>query len=61
MHSLAALRKSASDEGELKGKSVEIGVVGVDHKFTLLHEEQITGYLDRLKDFKGSGAMEVEQ
>lgn len=36
LHSLAALKKSASDEGEVKPISVEIGVVGRNKPFTLL-------------------------
>lgn len=61
MHSLAALRKSASDEGEVKGASVEIGVVGKNCPYRQLGEEEIKGYLDRLKDFKGSEhKMEIE-
>lgn len=38
-HALAALKKSASDEGEVKAESVEIGVVGRDKQFTLLKTE----------------------
>lgn len=60
-HALAALKKSASDEGEVKGDSVEIGIVGKDKPFRHLSSEQIKSYLDRLKDFKGtSEKMDIE-
>jgi 20S proteasome subunit alpha 6 len=60
-HSLSALRKSASDEGEVKPNSVEIAFVGKNRHFTILKEAEIGGYLDRLKDFKGSAEkMEIE-
>jgi hypothetical protein len=36
LHSLAALKKSASEEGEIKSGSIEIGVVGINHPFKLL-------------------------
>lgn len=62
LHALAALRKSASDEGEIKPSSVELGIVGVDRKFALLGEEEIAGYLEKLKEFRGSAEkMEVEK
>jgi hypothetical protein len=38
----------------VKGDSVEIGVVGRNLPFKLLGVEEIKGYLDRLKDFKGT-------
>ena len=38
-HSLAALKKSASDEDEVKVDSVEIGVVGKNKPFTQLKGE----------------------
>lgn len=61
LHSLAALKKSASDEGEVKPSSVEIGIVGKNKPFTLLKEEEIAGYLGRLGDLKGSSEkMDVE-
>jgi 20S proteasome subunit alpha 6 len=44
-HSLSALKKSASDEGEVKANSVEIAFVGKNKKFTILNEEEIGGYL----------------
>ncbi len=36
LHALAALRKSASEEGEIKPLAIEIGVVGVNQSFRLL-------------------------
>ncbi len=39
LHSLSALRKSASDDGEVKPNSVEIAYVGKDKQFTILKEE----------------------
>jgi len=36
LHSLAALKKSASEEGEIKSGSIEIGVVGINQPFRLL-------------------------
>jgi 20S proteasome subunit alpha 6 len=61
LHSLAALRKSASDEGEVKPSSVEIGVVGLNKQFTLLSEDEIGSYLEKLKEFKGSAdKMDIE-
>ena len=58
---MAALKKSASDEGEVKGDSVEIGIVGRDKPFRHLSTEQIKSYIDRLKDFKGtSEKMDIE-
>ena len=54
LHALCALKKSASDEGELKGDSVEIGIVGKDKPFTQLASNAVMGYLDKMKDFKGS-------
>ena len=60
-HALAALKKSASDEGELKGESVEIGYVGKNQAYTQLTVDEVKSYLDRLKDFKGSSEkMDVE-
>jgi 20S proteasome subunit alpha 6 len=60
-HSLSALKKSASDEGEVKPNSVEIAFVGKNRHFTILKEAEIGSYLDRLKDFKGSAEkMEIE-
>lgn len=53
-HSLSALKKSASDEGEVKSNSVEISFVGKNRAFTSLKEDEIGSYLDRLKNFKGS-------
>jgi len=60
-HSLSALKKSASDEGEVKSNSVEISFVGKNRAFTSLKEDEIGAYLDRLKDFKGSAEkMDIE-
>jgi 20S proteasome subunit alpha 6 len=60
-HSLSALKKSASDEGEVKPNSVEIAFVGRNSQFTILKEDQIASYLDRLKDFKGTAEkMDIE-
>ena len=39
LHAICALKKSASDEGEVKGDSVEIGIVGKDKPFTQLSVE----------------------
>ena len=45
IHSLKALKKSASEEGEVKPSSVEIGVVGIGCPFRLLKENEIEEYL----------------
>jgi 20S proteasome alpha/beta subunit len=39
LHSLSALKKSASDDGEVKPNSVEIAYVGKNKQFTILKEE----------------------
>lgn len=54
LHSLAALKKSASEEGEVKAGSIEIGVVGKNKSFTLLKEAEIAQYLQKLENFQGS-------
>lgn len=54
LHSLKALKKSASDEGEIKPSSVEIGVVGVNTPFRILKENEIAEFLLQSNDFKGS-------
>ena len=62
LHGLSALRKSASDEGEIKKTSVEIGIVSKDKPFRLLKEDEIEKYLEQLKGFKGSSEkMEIEK
>lgn len=48
LHSLSALRKSASEEGEIKSTSVEIGVVGKDLPFRVLTVEEVEKYLKDL-------------
>jgi 20S proteasome subunit alpha 6 len=49
LHGLSALRKSASEEGEIKGSSVEIGVVGGDLPFRVLSVEEVEKYLKELE------------
>ena len=46
LHSISALKKSASEEGEIKASSIEIGVVGRDQKFRLLSLEELENYLN---------------
>ena len=61
LHSLKALKKSASEEGEIKPNSVEVGFVGRDSSFKLLKEDQIKEYLKKAEGWKGSGTkMEAE-
>ena len=54
LHALAALKKSASEEGEVKSGSIEIGVVGKNKPFSILKENEIVQYLAKLENFKGS-------
>jgi 20S proteasome alpha/beta subunit len=51
-HSLNALKKSASEEGEIKGSSVEIAVVGKDLPFKVLSIEEVEQYLKELEKRK---------
>ena len=53
-HSLKALKKSASEEGEVKASSVEIGVVGRDSPFRLLKESEIEEYLKDVEKWQCS-------
>ena len=48
-HAICALKKSASDEGEVKPDSVEIGIVSKDKPFTQLSSEEIKDYLEKVK------------
>lgn len=58
---MSALRKSASDDGEVKPNSVEIAFVSKSQGFTILKEEEIAAYLEKHKSFKGSAEkMDVE-
>jgi 20S proteasome subunit alpha 6 len=54
LHSLAALKKSASEEGEVKAGSIEVGIVGKNRPFSILKENEIAEYLTKLENFKGS-------
>lgn len=55
------MRKSASDDGEVKPNSVEIAFVSKTQGFTILKEEEIAAYLEKHKSFKGSAEkMDVE-
>ena len=59
LHALAAIVKSASEEGEVNERSVEIGIVGKDQVFKRLNEDELRNYLNKLPAFIPS-AMIVE-
>lgn len=61
LHGLSALKKSASEEGEIKSSSVEIGVVGKDLPFKVLTVEEVDRYLKDLEHWKKEGEMVPEQ
>lgn len=45
----------------MKPNSVEIAFVGRNKQFTILKEDEIGSYLERLKDFKGTAEkMDIE-
>jgi hypothetical protein len=54
---LSAIVKSASEDGEVNEKSVEIAIVGKGKPFTRLTETELKGYLARLPDFKPEAGM----
>lgn len=58
LHAVSALKKSASEEGEVKDKSVEIGIVGKDTPFRMLSIAEIAKYLEDAKTFSPDGQME---
>jgi hypothetical protein len=58
LHSICALRKSASEEEEVKDKSIEIGIVGRDTPFRMLTVGDIGKYLTDAKKFNSEGQME---
>lgn len=60
LHSLSALKKSASEEGEIKGTSVEIGIVGKDTPFRVLKPAEVETYLKDLENWKKEGEMVPE-
>ena len=57
LHALAAISKTASEEGEINEKSVEIGIIGKDHSFRRLREEELKEYLSKLPGFNPEAGM----
>lgn len=56
---MAAITKSASEEGEVNEKSVEIGIVGKGQPFRRLTETELKDYLGKLSSFKPESGMEA--
>lgn len=51
---MSALKKSASEEGEIKGSSVELAIVGKDTPFRVLSVTEVEQYLEEVKEWKKS-------
>ena len=61
LHSISALKKSASEEGEIKASSIEIGMVGKgDDKFRLFSEEEIENFLKDHENASKGEKMDIE-
>lgn len=60
LHGIKAVSTSIQDQNELNARSIEVAIVGKDHPFRLLSQEQNQTYLDRLPAFKPEDAMIIE-